>query len=174
MSHDNLLFIGIDNGLSGGLCALSSHGGQIIAKAPMPVLERGRETEIDGAAVVKWLANVIQMQDATITVEACPPHAQQKSTMRSMGISYGILIGAISAKLPWCKLQTVRSGNPKDSWQKIMFGQLGKGETKNAAIAKATELWPDEVWTTTPRSTVPHSGIVDAALIAEHSRRQRL
>lgn len=170
-----MLTIGIDNGLSGGIAALSSHSGAIIATLPMPTLKRGKFNEIDGLKVVQWIRETCHGQPTTIVIEDCPEHAQQKSTMRSMGISYGILVGAITATgLPRMSLAVVRSGNPKDSWQLQMLGKVQKGQTKVAALATACVLWPDETWLATARSKTPHSGIVDAALIAEHWRKLEL
>lgn len=185
-----MIIIGIDNGLSGGIAAISALSGMLIETAPMPTKTRthlfekttkrrvagkpvketapARDEEIDARALVQWIKRVTDARPCTILIEECPEHAQQKSVMRSMGISYGILIGAIEASLPEYCLKVVRSGNPKDSWQRAMFGALAQGETKPAAIAKARELWPAETWLATPRSKTPHTGMIDAALIARH------
>lgn len=185
-----MLLIGIDNGLSGGTAAISAASGLLIESIPMPTKTRthlfektterraggkkvkttalAEENEIDARALIQWIKRVTDSRPCTILIEECPEHAQQKSTMRSMGISYGILLGAIEASLPGYCLKVVRSGNPKDSWQRAMFGALAQGETKPAAIAKAREFWPDETWLASPRSKTPHMGMVDAALIARH------
>jgi len=190
------IVIGADNGLTGGLCAISRSHGKIIAKIPMPtiqhehIFERTKTTKrkgvkkterglfienlIDGCSVTDWILSTTNWKPCTVIIEDCPDHAQQKSIMRSMGVSYGILMGAISARLTGKQIVVVRSGNPLDSWQRHMLGNLPKGETKRAAINKARELWPDEDWTTTPRSKNPHMGCVDAALIAEYGRLKQL
>lgn len=187
-----MIHIGIDNGLSGGVAALSSHSGSIIEMAPMPTKTRthlfekttkrkvagkiskttalAQAEEIDASSLIKWIDRVTDSRPCLIAIEECPEHAQQKSTMRSMAISYGILIGAIEAALPLYRLAIVRSGNPLDSWQRAVLGNLKQGDTKDAAIAKARELWPDESWLASTRSKMPHTGMVDAALIAHHAR----
>ena len=169
--------IGIDNGLSGGMVAISDHCGSVIGWQIMPVTKIGGLNVIDGREVVTWLWSISGENPAkikSITIEACPEHANQSSIMRSMGISFGILYGAISAKLPGVKICVVRSGNPKDSWQKIMLPGYKKGDTKPMARKLAKELWPDESWITKPKGRTPDMGLVDAALIAEFSRRQKL
>jgi len=171
-----MIVIGIDNGLSGGICAISRHSGEIIAKTPMPTVQREREMEIDAALLVRWIKSTLANQDAVIFIEACPPHAQQKSTMRSMGISYGIIAGAIRAALSWCEVEIIRSGNPLDSWQKILLGKQEKGGNKTAALKLATEIWPDESFVL-DGCWIPNTGMIDAALIAHHGRnllRERL
>jgi len=190
------MVIGIDNALSGGLAAVSVDHGLLITAIPMPTRKRthifektkrrcikGEKTkttalatdvEIDGAEVVAWIALASNFKPCVIAIEECPEHAQQKSIMRSMAISYGKLLGALETGLPEYRVVIVRSGNPKDSWQRAMLGQLEQGETKAAALAKANELWPGEAWMRTPRSKTPDSGMIDAALIAEFARIKRL
>jgi hypothetical protein len=188
--------IGIDNGLTGGIVALSAHHGKIIDMTPMPTITRrltwentrsrkvkgitkqitaaAEENEIDGRMVAGWILRVTSGKPCVVTIEECPQHADRQSTMRSMGISYGILIAAISVGVPEARLVIVRSGNPLDSWQRQMLGRCEKGGTKQAALTMAKILWPSETWLATKRSTVPHSGLVDAALIAEYSRLKNL
>jgi hypothetical protein len=186
-----MMVIGIDNAISGGLAAVTDHHGIVIASCPMPTKKRTHlfhktkrrtikgvatkstgpavDIEIDGLAVVDWILGVT-LKPCVIAIEECPEHSQQKSIMRSMAISYGKLLGALEVGLPSHRVVIVRSGNPKDSWQRAMLGDLKQGETKPAAIAKARELWPDETWLATPRSTKPHTGMIDAALIAQFAR----
>lgn len=186
-----MIYIGIDNAISGGLAAISPHG-MIIAKSPMPVKNRTHifektkkrrikgvltkitaksvDTEIDPLAVKNWISETTDGRECVIAIEECPEHAQQKSIMRSMAISYGILLGAMGAALPRYRLVIVRSGNPKDSWQRHMLPKCEQGETKAAAIAAASQLWPDESWLASPRCSTPDTGMIDAALIAEYAR----
>jgi hypothetical protein len=88
-----------------------------------------------------------------------------------MGISFGIIYGLVCRELPSKNITTVRSGNPLDSWQRAVLGKVPQGQTKAAAFEKARKIWPDHEWPTKwPRGTVPHDGIIDAALIAHHAR----
>jgi hypothetical protein len=48
------------------------------------------------------------------------------------------------------------------------------GETKPRALEVASRTWPEEDWLATPRSSKPHEGLIDAALIAEYGRRMRI
>jgi len=45
-----------------------------------------------------------------------------------------------------------------------------KGKTKRAAIAKATELWPDVDFKKSKRHRTPEIAFIDAAPIAEFGR----
>lgn len=60
------------------------------------------------------------------------------------------------------------------SWQKAMLPKCKAGDTKPRALALAKELWPEESFLASPRCKVPHDGLIDAALIAEYSRRMKL
>ena len=170
------IVIGIDNGLTGGLVALSTTvnpqgAGCLIESYPMPVLKSIHE--VDGDAVAAWVRKVTSGHSSVIAIEECPKHANQAMVMRSMATSYGILIGAITAgaDIPNDQIIRVRSGNPKDSWQRAMLGLLPKGETKAAALKLAQSFWPDETWIVGKKRT-PHTGLIDAALIAEFYRRK--
>ena len=169
--------IGVDNGVSGGLVAISDHDGRVIGWRSMPVRKIGDLNAIDGREVVSWLWKVSGDEPSriiSITIEACPEHANQASIMRSMAMSFGILFGSISTALPSVRIAVVRSGNPKDSWQRHMLPGYKKGDTKPMARALAKQLWPDESWHVKKGSRTPDMGLVDAALIAEHSRRLKL
>jgi hypothetical protein len=109
------IVVGVDNGLSGALVAISQLDGSYIGGFAMPTLKSGKFNTIDGAAVVAWIRNVAGDRKLTVAIEACPEHAKQKSIMRSMAISYGILFGSVTVGLPTADLRIVRSGNPKDS-----------------------------------------------------------
>jgi len=171
------IIIGIDNGLTGGLVAISTTvnpqgAGCLIASLPMPVLKSCRE--IDGDEVSGWVRRMTNGHPTVIALEECPKHANQAIVMRSMATSYGILVGAITAGTDITNNQIVRvrSGNPKDSWQRAMLGKLAQGETKAAALKLANQLWPDETWLPSTRRSTPHTGLIDAALIAEFYRRK--
>lgn len=47
-----------------------------------------------------------------------------------------------------------------------------RGKLKALALARAAALWPGEDFLATERSRTPHDGMFEAALIAEHLRRQ--
>lgn len=172
-----MIYIGIDNGLSGGIAVVSPHG-LLIGAAPMPVTERPTGKEIEPWDLCCAIADIAQCRsiEMTIAVEACPKHARDKAAMRSMAMSFGIIIGAIRCDLAGAKVVYVESGNSRNSWQRMIGYAGGKGavDTKKAALAKARQLWPDETWLATPLSKTPHTGMIDAALIAEYARIKNL
>lgn len=172
-----MIYIGIDNGLSGGIAVLSPHG-SLIAATIMPVVKTEHGFRIDAQCLPRWITEASQCpaREMVIAIEACPKHARDKAAMRSMGMSFGTIYGAIGARLPDARIIEVQSGNGRDSWQRMIGYTGGKNsvDTKPAAFAKARQLWPGETWLATARSTKPHEGLIDAALIAEWARGRNL
>lgn len=162
------IIVGIDNGISGACVAISAHHGLVIDKALMPIEKVDGVNRIDPARLSKWISDRYDT-DFAVAIEACPEHARQKSVMRSMAMSFGVIYGAIRAKFPDIAIAEIRSGNSHDSWQTAMLGKVPKGETKAHARAKAAQIWPDETWA---KTKAHQAALIDAALIAEFYRRK--
>lgn len=158
MSKD--LVVGVDNGLTGGLCALCPVSGDIVEVAAMPVKKTNGRSEICSASLVDWLTCLDRLV-GMVVVEESPEHAPSSSSMRSMSISFGKMIGAF--EVTGFRVERVQVRD----WQREMLGKkIPKGMTKPLALAYARRRWPDQSWLASTRSKVPHDGIVDAALIA--------
>ena len=152
------MIIGIDNGLDGGLCAISKHSGSIIDKLAMPTFLRAGKREVDAKKIYYWIRNLYT--EPLIAIEEPLKHAKSSQAMRSMGISFGKIMGICeSHDLKVKPIQVM-------DWQKKMLGKVPKSQTKTFALRKAEELAPNEDWRKNNRCTVPHDGIVDAFLIA--------
>ena len=52
------MIIGIDNGLDGGLCAISAHDGSIIDKWATPTFERAGKREVDTCTIYDWITDL--------------------------------------------------------------------------------------------------------------------
>ena len=160
-----MIVIGIDNGITGGLAAISESHGLIIGMTSMPSKKHRSRNEINVREVFCWLSEVTggNLSNATYVIEE-PNNSRTPSTAYSVASSFHSLRGFFETlMLNWHRV------TPQE-WQKAMLGKVPAGNTKPAALAKARELWPDESWLATPRSTKPHEGIIDAALIAQYAR----
>lgn len=172
-----MIYLGIDGGPKGGIVALSPVAGlEPIMTAPLPVLKRGGVVLVDGKAVATLLRNLPWPDDGLhITIEDLPHHSMSKAAMRSMALNFGRLSGALEARLESdrVRIEYVPAGNSLQSWQRVMLDKMtAKWDgTKAAALKAAGEIWPGFNWTE-PRCKVPHDGIIDAALLAEFSRRK--
>lgn len=155
------MIVGIDNGLDGGLCAISKHSGSIIDKCAMPTFLRAGKREVDTKKIYYWIRNLYT--EPLIAIEEPLKHAKSSQAMRSMGISFGKIMGMCeSHDLKIKPIQVM-------DWQKKMLGKVPKSQTKTFALRKAEELSPNEDWRKNNRCTVPHDGIVDAFLIAMYA-----
>jgi len=158
-----MIVIGIDNGLSGGLCAVNAETDEVINYIAMPTYREGDKTEVDVLAVVDYITKH-GWDKILVAIEEPLKHAKSSQAVRSMAISFGKCVGACIARhIPVCRIQV------KD-WQDAILGKgMAKGNTKVTALKRANALWPEQDWLATKRSKVAHDGIVDAALIAHYA-----
>jgi len=164
-----MIYIGIDNGISGGIVAISEAHGAIIGMTTMPVRKHRTRKEVDVRAVHLWLSQATggNLSNADYVIEE-PNNSRNASTAYSVASSFHSLRGFFETKmLNWHRITP-------QSWQKVMLPKCKAGDTKPRALALAKELWPDETFLASPRCKVPHDGLIDAALIAEYSRRMQL
>lgn len=152
------MIVGVDNGLNGGLCAVSRHDGSIIDKLVTPTHSPYDKKEIDIRAIYKWLEEM--NTPFVMAVEEPLKHAKSSQSIRSMSISFGKFLG-----LAECKQFSIARIAVTD-WQKAMLGRIPKSQSKKLALLLANKLAPDEDWRATPRCKVPHDGLIDAFLIA--------
>jgi hypothetical protein len=159
------IYIGIDNGLTGGIVALSDCAGAApIAAYPMPTRNKSKGNEVDAEAVWEYLHEWSLSDRIFVTLETPGKHSPGAQALCSMWDSYGPIRGVLESR----RIRHHRI--TPQAWQKKMLVGCKKGDTKPAALAKARQLWPEETWLKSPRCTVPHDGMIDAALIAEYSR----
>ena len=154
--------IGIDNGVSGGLVALSPHS-KIISMLPMPVLKARRGNEIDIAAVWQWMDALGDRSRITAIIEE-PGGSKSARAATSMA-------GSFHALRALCVIKAIRWHRvTPQAWQRVMLPVCKAGDTKGRALALARQLWPDESFRASARCRIAHDGMVDAAIIAEFGR----
>ena len=162
------MIIGIDNGMSGGICAISKHHGLIIDTFKMPIQKAHGANEVDTQKLVWFLGSISrQFLDRVDIVIEKPGGSKSATAAKSMSGCMHAIRGALESRG-----LTLHRITPQ-SWQKVLIP--GKGDTKERALAKAKELWPDEKWPNlnkTEKHYKPHDGIIDAALIAYYWRQQ--
>lgn len=159
------MIIGIDNGLDGGLAAISKTTGALIDKTVMPTFKRGTKREVDTYTLYQWILGLdISPGQFVIAIEEPLHHAKSSQAVRSMALSFGKIKGLCEIK-QWehCCVSVHK-------WQKRMLGHVPKGMTKEAAAWKAECLVPEECWQKSKRATKAHDGMIDAFLIARYIR----
>jgi hypothetical protein len=161
------IYLGIDNGISGGLVALSATpGAGIVAKCTMPIQKARKGNEIDILSVWEWLASFVNIRTVCVIIEE-PGGSKSAAAASSMAASFAALRSL-------CELRGLRYLRiTPQKWQKEMLN-CETGQTKPAALTLARSLWPAESWLPTQRCKKPDEGMIDAALIAEFARRNHL
>jgi hypothetical protein len=155
--------LGIDNGLDGGLVLLVD--GAVTQVAIMPTLNtvRGRR-EYDVPALVQIVRGMRPEHVFIERAQSMP--GQGVASMFATGHGFGLVCGIVAA------LGLAHTIVVARTWQKVMFRDLPKANTKVMAAVVCGRLWPSQYWRATERCTKAHTGLCDAALIAEYGRRQ--
>jgi hypothetical protein len=156
------VFIGIDNGLTGGIVAINQRS-EIVKAWVMPTRGKTKGNEVDAETVAMFFDEWKQ-DEITAILETPGKHSPGVQALCSMWDSYGAIRGVLETRGYRHHRITPQA------WQKKMMPGCAKGDTKPSALAKARQLWPQQNWTATERSTKPHEGLIDAALIAEYAR----
>lgn len=154
------MIVGVDNGLDGGLCAISDHTGSVIDKIAMPTIWVSKKREVDTSQIKKWLTFL--NTPFILAVEEPLAHAKSSQAVRSMALSFGKILGM--AETSDFKMSRVSV----HKWQKNILGFVPKGMTKQAALYKAQQMAPEENWLKNKRCRKPHDGMIDAFLIARY------
>lgn len=158
-----MIVIGIDPGLDGGLAALN---GEELHLQVMPVVSVGTKREIDEQAVTNWLLDyppgVSEGSATRVFIERVTPFKQGRTGAFTFGTGWGLIRG-ICAGMGF-SYSLVR---PQE-WQKVAL----QGQPKGSEYATVSRRWPNADWRATERSRKPHSGLVDAALIALYGQKQ--
>lgn len=159
--------LAIDNGVTSGALCYMSELGPIISMVPMFHQKTRKGNEVDVRAVLCWVRNLnITPKDAVVVIEE--PGGSKSYTA---AVSMNGCFQALRALFELADYRVVRL-TPND-WQKP-FLRAGKGDTKKVAKQMARSLWPEESFLATPKCKTMHEGMVDAACIAEHARRNKL
>lgn len=167
-------YIGIDNGLDGGIAIISSEG-QLLATDPMPTISNGKKRQTSSEGVVLLLGDYgdrfIGPQDSCFVLYERPAGSQNVSAAVSMQDSFA-RIDTVLMMGAFARMALIANDWQGSFWKKPKMPKGVKFDTKAAAAKAAHELWPDHCWLKTERCKTPHDGMIDAALIAEFGRRQ--
>ena len=162
IKRELIAFIGIDPGFTGGIAIIIRDE---VALFPMPVIKSKNKRFFDEQRIKLILdsqATIDYGYTYHVFIELVQAHPKQGVvSMFNFGAGWGLVRG-ICAGLG-LSYELVR---PQE-WKKVMM----KGQPKGSEYLVASRLWPRVNWLATERSRKPHSGVVDAALIAEYGRR---
>lgn len=158
-----MIYIGIDNGLAGGLAAYDTFDNSLEV-CPMPIVgvktAKGNKNEYDIQAIIRWFDRIPTHPIMAVLEKAQAFPGQGVVSMFGIGRGFGIMEGILaSRKWPY----TIVS--PK-TWQKRIFEGIAHTDTKQASVLVAQRLFPNTSFLATERSKKLHDGMTDAALMA--------
>ncbi|MBA2480444.1 MAG: Holliday junction endonuclease [Planctomycetes bacterium] len=153
------IIIGCDPGLDGGLAAIASDGLETLV---MPVIPVGKKRQIDEDVLTSWLRRQAVARALVLIEDVHARPGQGVVSMFTFGTGWGLVRGICRGL--GLSYELVR---PQE-WQRALL----IGQPVGSEYAVASRLWPGAEWRHSDRSEKPHSGLVDAALIAEYGRRR--
>ena len=164
-------YIGIDNGLDGGIVVLDGEG-KVIERRVMLVLDEGKgKRAYFVPEMVRILLPYAGSEDGVCGSCAFLERAQAMpkqgvSSTFSIGYGFGLWQGILSSLMIPYRIVSPRT------WQDAMFRDLDRTNTKRASALVSSRISPGTDWRGTERSRKPHSGLTDAFCIAEYARIQ--
>ena len=162
------MYIGIDNGVTGGIACLSMISGELIAYEKMPIKKARGGNEIDCRAlrdIFEVMTNG-QSEKAIYVIEE-PGGSKSAQAAKSMSGSFHATRAIMEVK------GLVYHRITPQKWQKAMLPNCKAGDTKPRALALTKEIYPEESFIL-KGCRKAHDGIIDAVLIAEYARREKL
>lgn len=172
---DLKLILGIDPGLDGGLVTLSQNR-VIHHRFVMPVIETTKR--VSGKDKTNRLIDLESLDKIMSKIDKITTHAfleqvgarpdQSAQSVFKFGRVYGILESMLVChKIPYSYVSPQK-------WTKEMHDGIEPMEPKDRSKIVVAKLYPHDKLLATRRSSVIHSGLMDALLIAEWGRRQLL
>ena len=127
-----MVYIGIDNGLTGALAAVENPG-EIIKMNIMATRGKSKGNEVDAELVAAFFDSWMR-DEITVILETPGKFAKGVQAIASMWDSYGAIRGILE-----CRGICHHRITPQ-SWQKVMLPGCKKGETKSFAKSQASRL----------------------------------
>lgn len=160
-----MYFIGIDNGLSGGIAVIDSLQ-KVVKLIPMPVI-KGKKTEYDIHTIGKVFNSLLESEIVFAVLEKA--HVRPISGKRASfmtGFGYGLMQGILD--VTGISYEIIR---PKE-WQSEILKGINTGDTKKDSIMFCKRKFPNIDLTPTERSTKLHDGMADALNMAVYCYRR--
>lgn len=157
-------YIGIDPGTKGALVVLDEKG-EVLSWLVMPMIGK----EYDVRTIVEFLKEHKDSHIFIENVKAVSGLPVSSTSSFNFGFGVGLLNAIIYVlEIPFTKVAVVVW--QKEMWEGVAIHKKtnGKKDTKTMSTIAARRLFPQEDFLATPRSSVAHEGLIDAALIAKH------
>ena len=160
-----MIYVGIDNGLSGAIVAINEEE-KILFSTVMPTIGKPKEYDIN--EIVRLLNEHfgVNKEAEHIFVALEKAHVRPVSGKRACfmtGKGYGIMEGILGALGMSYIIATPQA------WMKHILGS--KTKDKKPSILYCQRKYPTYHWAATERSKKPHDGKTDATCLALYAKR---
>jgi hypothetical protein len=149
-------YMGIDNGLNGGMVVLNSEM-KVLDSIIMPVIGT-KKKDFDILGIVEFLS---KHKNANVILERAQPQFRDGRVQAfKTGHGFGMMQGILAA------LNMSYTIVAPKTWQKKVFVGLNTDDTKLSSILFCKQKWPTIDWRRSDRATNAHDGKTDAACMA--------
>jgi crossover junction endodeoxyribonuclease RuvC len=155
-------YCGVDGGLGGAISIIKNN--RLVQVVQMPVISgKDSKSELDIGEIIKYFQS---LDEPVIILEKAHAMPKLGSVQAfTFGKNYGLLIGIIATlKIPMVIVHA-------KTWQKEMFADMSKMDTKQASIIVAQRLYPEFSFKRTEKCKKVDNGFTDATLIATYGAR---
>ena len=157
--------LGIDPGAKGALALLVDL--RIEWSAVLPTIEN----RLDPHGLFRLLGEAKRLEPSMTYLELVAARPGNGGTsMFTFGKGFGYLeMALVALGMPYQQVTSVK-------WQKTAHQGIGRDtypDPKARSLIAAQRLWPEYSFLATDRSTKPHDGIIDAALMAYYGQTLR-
>jgi hypothetical protein len=154
-----MIYVGIDNGLMGGLVAIQDS--KIIFKQQMPII-KGDRSEYDIQEIIKFFSAIKSLDTKMVVVleKAQVSPIAGKNSCFGMGFCFGMMQGILTAMEISYKVVHAKT------WQKKVLMDINGEDTKQRSVLFCKRMFPNEDWKISERSSKMHDGLTDATCMA--------
>ena len=154
-------YIGIDPGKKGGIAILHEDGSLELKTFALI------GTEVDPKSIYEAILPNLAGEHIAGLEDVHSIHLSSAGSNFEFGRIKGVIEGILVASQASYLMVAPKTWQ-KIAWQGIpaMFDSKQKKDTKAMSALAARRLFPKETFLATSRSSVPHDGLIDAALIA--------
>lgn len=159
IEYTKQFFIGIDNGLYGGIVILNDFG-YIEQRYVMPVIGSAKK-EYDLQYIADIFKSIYDTSIYHVSLEKSQPFYKDGAKQAfKTGYGYGCMQGVLNALRISYEIVA-----PKE-WQKKIFKGMNTNDSKTNSALFCQRKWPEYNWRVSEKSKQIHYGLCDAACIA--------
>jgi hypothetical protein len=165
-------YIGIDVGKTGGVAILFEDGTLELHKIPVVGVSKPQINEHE-------LNRILSLHNGDESIYALENVTSIRGASAGSNFTFGDTKGLKRGMLVGMGVRFVMVA-PKE-WQKVAWNGIpvvkkanGRNDTKAISLLASQRIFPGQSFLATPRSSVPHDGLIDAALIAYYLKTKNL